>query len=353
MWQKKDDIGLWIWIPENFKFYESIAFFTIKNNILDQDSKFQYAGIAKLKDLATIIIYENGANDELIYTFNNIISESVDQANIIGIFSFKKNRYSKPYTGSFEFIEKLAQEKDTNFKFKLEWSIMVSSEIGVNLQYKDRAFAYNIGIQTVVLPSLFFLSEPYKKIKWSWPKNVLTSINKKKIFQYDNEQKFADFTFADHINIVIITGPPTSGKTILGQRICKFIGNCQICKNEIPPIINGKSLVIINESPTLAEKQKMIYYLMEYNKPYKLETTEKQTMPNLVWIEMNVSKQLVMFLRHLQVQVKKQSCPILRPNKDYTDYYKTFENLYDMPPAITRIHFKLVLKKIPELEYIY
>jgi hypothetical protein len=338
MWIKKDDIGLWLWIPDNYVFYESLAFFTIHNNFLDENKQIQIDN--NIKSIATIVIYENNTNDELIDIFMEYI---VKHLSIIGIFSFKKNRFSKPYTGAFELFEQIVNEKINNFKFKMEWSILISQYIGINGRYIDRAFAHNIGIKSITTPDLYFKRSDIS-IEWYYPANVLTERKKNKLFKFTGEPLFADFLFSKHINIVIITGPPHSGKTILGRRIAKYIGNCIICKNELPNV-SGKSLVHISRSPTIYNKQKLFDWILSYN----------NNSPNLVWIEMDISRQLVEFLRHLRVQISKQTCPELTTYEEIKEYYKLVEKIEDnkIPSAITYIKFPLILKKIPELYYIF
>jgi hypothetical protein len=403
MWHKKDAIGIWIWIPNGFKFKQSLAFFTIENNLLNENKQIRYDKINPLKDIATIIVYENNANNALIDLFTEHVISSLP---IIGIFSFIRNRYSKPFTGAFELLEQIASKanqpkpsepksdepksnepksnepksnepksnepksnepksnevksdelksdevkSDEPFKFKPEWSILVSFDIGINGRYIDRAFAYNIGIKTVTTPDLYF-KHIKKKIEWYWPSYVLLERRKKKLFLFDGEPKFADFLFPNHINIVVITGPPNSGKTILARRISSYIGSSTICKDELPET-TGKSLIHIGHAPSRSDKENLIKWLLKLNKPYK--STDKLVMPNLIWIEMNLPRALVEFIRYLRVQMNYRTCPVLSSDSNIKNYYKSVESLSDdkIPSVITHIQFPLILKKIPELDYIY
>jgi len=360
MWIKKDNIGLWLWIPENYIFHKSMVFLTIRNNLLDENKTIEIDMLDNLKKIATLIIYENNSNEELIELFNEYI---IPKINIIGIFSFKKNRFSKPYTGGFELFEQIIKKRhestetkdstkeeiinsqDTKFTFRPELSILISQNIGINGRYIDRAFAHNIGIKSVITPDLYFKRND-SQVEWYYPTSVLTQRRKNKLFKFTGEPLFADFLFPNHINIVIITGPPHSGKTILGRRLAQYLGKCIICKNELP-IVSGKSLIQISQSPTNFSKQKLFEWILEYNKG--------RESPNLVWIEMDTPRQLVEFLRHLRVQINRQSCPELTHYDIIKDYYKVVEKLPNdkIPPAITHIQFPLVLKKIPELDYIF
>jgi hypothetical protein len=333
MWIKKENIKLWIWVPTNYIFKQSLAFFTIKDNILDQNNIVHYTG---LKDIATIIVYENNTSDELINIFEKYFSE----LPIIGIFSFTRNRYSKPFTGIIEILEDISK-----IKFKMEWSILVGNDIGINGKYIDRAFAHNIGINTVTSPKLYF-KRTNTKLEWSWPKQVLTINQKKKLFQYEGEPKFCDFLFSKHINIVIITGPPKSGKSILARRISQYLGDCNIYKNELPLEYKSQSLIHISCSPLSGDKIQLLEWINKLN---------KNELKNLVWIEIDIQKVLVEFLRYLHVEINKKSCPTLSSYLEIKDYYKNNEQLCEdkIPTNITHIKFPIILKKIPQLDYIF
>lgn len=363
MWLKKDNIGLWMWIPEKYIFRESVAFFTIKDNILNDNNQIQRTELDIILNVATIIIYENNTTGDLTNLFTQHIAEKI---SVIGIFSFKRNRYSKPFTGAIELLEQIASETNP-WKFRPDLSIMVSHDIGINGHYIDRAFAHNIGIKAITTPNLYF-KRSMAQVEWNWPTTMLTERQKKKLFRFTEEPKFADFLFAKYRNIVIITGPPNSGKTILGRRIAQYLGNCVVCKNELisPAQSRGKSLVHISRSPTIGDKETLLNWLLEYNKPFQL-TNKKKTndqiinpesdnnSANLVWIEMDVPRAVVEFLRYLRVQISRQTCPELTQHGEIKEYYKTVEILPEdkIPSAITHMSFPLILKKIPELDYIY
>jgi hypothetical protein len=412
MWYKYDNIGLWIWIPDNYKFRESLAFFTMHNNILDENKQIRHFGLDILKDRATIVIYENGATADIVEQFceyvagpdvaidasaggNQVVANAaVGNPNIadasimnggpttsapamptdsavlekspfamdrgylaaIGIFSFTRNRYSKPFTGGMEKLQELAADiAGAHFTFRPDWSIVVSPHIGIGGKYIDRAFAHNIGIQTVITPALYF-KQTTLRVGWNWPTYVLTEAQKKKLFLFDGEPRFSQFLCAGQ-NLVVITGPPSSGKTILGRRIAQFVGGCTLCKNELPPAksFGTKSIVHISSAPTARDKEVLVKWLCDNGTGNAHVGTNRAAAPNLVWIEMNVSRQLAEFLRNLRVQISKQSCPALSPYTEIKNYYRHVEPLDDdkIPEVIKHLRFPLILKQIKELNYIY
>lgn len=435
MWHKRDAIGVWIWVPDNYVFRESVAFFTMQNNILDENKQIRHFGLDILKDRATIVIYENGATPELVNEFceyvtlapimqdqqsisplhasdESVVSKPHSESNekspfaaergglsAIGIFSFKRNRYSKPFTGAMELLQELARDAITTqngntkamsmamemanrksgpaasigspevdppnssaqWMFRPEWSIVVSPHIGIGGRYVDRAFAHNVGIQTVVTPELYFKLST-AKVSWNWPQHVITEAQKRKLFLFQGEPRFSQFLTTGQ-NLVIITGPPNSGKTILGRRVAQFIGGCTICKNELPPAksFGAKSIVHISCAPSAREKERLVKWLAEHigrgelrERKINSERTT-QSAVNLVWIEMAVPRQLAEFMRNLRVQISRQTCPSLAPYSEIKHYYKTVEPLDPdkIPAAITPIKFPLILKKIKELDYIF
>lgn len=360
MWYKKEDIGFYIWVPEEYKFFDSFGIFS--------DIKYDQHILDKLKELSeksTIILYENylQRDDAAINNLENIFKD----INIIIAISFFKNRYSKPFTGGFEYIIDIANKINSNFEFKPELSIMVSNKIGLDLKslqllniikgdYIDRAFAHNIGIKTVIPPSMFFENK-IEKISWSWPKSVLPLINRDKLF-YEKEPQFKDFIFANIKNIIFIVGPPFSGKTVLSRRINKIL-ECKIIDKQTPFEINEYdikneldntiSIIFICCAATMKEKQKIIEIFEQFKiikKPI-----------NAVWINMITHKQIITFMRYFKVQIAKTTNIILESNERINKYYANIrkENYseIEIPKYITQINFPLVLKKMPELMYIF
>jgi hypothetical protein len=380
MWKKLDSVLLWV--PANYIFRESLAFFTLAG-ILDDTKQIKRYGLDILRDKATIVVYENITADSadtdfdpelhhLVASFKaHILGElppadmqssqveqvpnitATDTIPIIGIFAFKRNRYSKPFTGAYELLQEEATIHehaagrllaDMPFVFRPQWSIMVSDHIGVAGRYVDRAFAQNIGISTIVTPAIYFKTSQ-AKIEWNWPHHVMTPTQKKKLFAYTGEPRFADFLFPGHINIVAITGPPCSGKTVLAKRVAQYI-NGTICKEEMPSVL-GKSLVYVGRAASAQDKQKVVEWLSARN-------TYGAT-PNIVWLEMEVPRIVAEFLRNLRVQISARSCPELLPYTEFKSYYRNLDSLPGMrvPSFITHMRFPLILKKIKELDYVF
>lgn len=385
MWNKNINVGAHVWIPEQYKLFESIAIFTI--DILDllmdtkETGKVAFDKIKNLTQNASIILYENiyeNQLDELCKKFQEFAMDK--NIPIIAIFSTIRNRYSKPFTGGFEYIIKMAAENN-NYKFCPEYSIMVSNNIGArgagisnfkanSNKYLDRAFAHNIGIKTIITPNMFFGTSA-EKLEWSWPINVLTNKQKNKLFFDKIEPKFIDFMQTERPNIIFITGPPSSGKTILAHRIMKFLLNCRLfdystnfekhsanstnnflteAMHSLTETKHNKSFICILEAP---KKQDKLFIIDTLNKFKKTEANI-----NLLWMEMNVEKIVVEFLRHLRVQIGRHSNPVIAPFNAIKQYYENLE-LFEIDAVtnnmsgITHIDFPLVLKKIPELNYIF
>lgn len=355
MLQKKENIGIWIWIPDNYQFKQSIAFFTLKNNLLIKNELYkntsnsnlinnaEYVLVSPLENLiknATIVIYENYATQELVDMYITYIANKIPS---IAIFSFIKNRYSKPFTGGYELLNELAITTNKDFKFNTKLSIMVSNNIGINKFYYDRAFANNIGITTITTPDIFFRSSN-RIIEWSYPTYILTINQKKKLFKFNGEPSFASFLAPECKNVIAITGPPHSGKTVLARRIALYLQNCDIYKNEYPNNVS-KSMIHISTSPTYPDKINLLKWIIDND----------IGSPNMVWIELDISKSIVELFRYLRVQINKKNNYILSDYSNITSYYKKLEFLPEctIPNNINHMIFPIVLKNIPELYYIY
>lgn len=391
MWYKHDEWGLWIWHPDDFVFYPALSFFTLNNNIIMEDGGIQSEKLLTLIGIASIVIYENNASEKLISDFKKI----TDNIPVIGIFSFKQNKYSKPYTGGFEYLLQLANNAHNSdlsnplsapFKFNMDWSIMISPNIGIDGKYIDRAFAFNIGIpmQNISTPNIFFDNiiyppvkniSPYqssspsimqKKIKWSWPRHILSIEQKNKLFQFTDETPFSSFLYLNTQHIIIISGAPLSGKTILARRISAYLNNqAQICKDIpihlLPPHSQNHSTIFTNSFPNISDKQKLLRWLASHSFDVKL-----------IWIDIQLPLSLNNLFRHLRVQLCK-SLPInttnhttnhntnhtnnippaeLSPINSINLFHKLYQPL-NPPPNIHYIKFPIVLKKIPELYYVY
>lgn len=364
MWQSVN--GFFWKIPANYQFKPSIGIF---GNIQHKQSNIEK--IAAIADKCTVLIYDN------IFEQPNAIDEQhsdakasmaiYDGLDLIVAVATTNNRYSKPYTAGFDQILQ-------GIQFRPDLSIVVSDHIGLDLKsrlqlkitsnnYADRAFAHNIGISTVVSTAMFFENRT-DRVEWEWPYQVIPLDHREKLFFGEKEPAFRDFIFPEAQNIICINGPPCSGKTVLARRINKVIP-CAVVENSCdgglvksgesgpsaPGNVSGSSRAPGPSAPnyiftycaaTASEKQNIINMFGRYTGNV-----------NHVWIEMCVRRQVVEFMRGFRVQVTNSE---LESNDRIRDYYaKLLADTSNavIPENITCVIFPLVLKRMPELMYIY
>ncbi len=337
MWQNLN--GFYWRIPVNYEFKSAIAVF---GNIQHVETNIEK--LTAIANKCVVLIYDNmfGGDFERIKASMALY----DNLDIILAFATINNRYSKPYTAGFEHIF-------GNNKIRTDLSIVVSDQIGLDLHsrlrlriksstYIDRAFAHNIGISTVVTTAMFFngRSDP---VECEWPYHVVPLAIREKLFHDGQEPAFRDFIFPEARNIICINGPPYSGKTVLARRINKVIPCCIVENSLDEPTNDGTSIIYTYSAATDEDKREIISVFARYSGNI-----------NHVWIEMGVRRQVVEFLRYFRVQVTGAELESdARIREYYSQLFQASCDCINVPGNITQVLFPLVLKRVPELMFIY
>ena len=384
MWKEVDT--LIYYIHKDYKFYSNVVIFSLIGTIIRSVSckydniKLNYLYskktiIEKLKELSdncvSIIIYEC-FNTNILDIFKKVIEQIMIDINvpIITFFSTKRNKYSKPFTHIWKLIE-LMYKKDNNPLY-IDKSLMIGNKAGrISHKHKkldksslDRAFASNIKI-SFTTPERFFLNTN-KFTLWKYDNNLL---NKSEIdILIKNANNINTPIIIDEINIlpifktytIIVTGPPTCGKTILSHKIKKKWdtdynkGNIDIIditsteenKEEDIKLSMGNSFV----------KSNSVLIHLTYNKSTILNIIKysiNMNSPVLV-IEIMADIKLCKLLNFSKVQKSETTKTTLLNELEWSLYYKSYTKInYKNMICVRHVEFPLLLNITDEIMYDY
>ena len=241
MWKTIDTLTYFI--PPNFNYSKSVAVFSLFNTLLRPSHMgLKYWSInvkERLQELykknASIIVIHTFDTDELDMV-KGICDKMLKDLNIPVMFFFatKRNKYSKPFTNIWILIELFY--KKANKTINKQMSIYVGNSAGriknVKSSYRmyekcidkscvDRAFAHNIGL-VFITPEMLFHNDK-SGIMWRYSDQVITQKDRK----YLAGKSYHQPIISDELKklpeskkyIIMITGPPCSGKTTLALKI--------------------------------------------------------------------------------------------------------------------------------------
>jgi DNA 3'-phosphatase len=198
-----------------------------------------------LKDVhdrgGSIIFLENQGSKP-IYFIKSSIADFIKMMNMnnslvpfIFIVSTKKNMYKKPQTNIFKAIKNEYKILDKNID--LENSIYIGANAGRtgnelrcrDASVVDRALCHNIGIPCFRTPEQVFLGDetPYE---WHWNssmpsrRDVLHMVNQGSI----EEENTLFNSFTGPRMAILLNGPHSSGKSLLGNHIKRHLGRGDI-----------------------------------------------------------------------------------------------------------------------------
>lgn len=395
MWTYEEDNKLLYYVHDHFKFEKNLLILSFSNTLIEGEihkDNITYMNLfddnvetvlSQLNEYGSIVIIENTkvAKETVKLVVGKFFTLLKNEIPIIILFSLADNKYKKPYTHSLGKLYDIYNKKtpDNTFKFDLENSIVIGNNAGrLGSKYLkkdvsdcDRAFASNIGINNFRTPEQVFLNEQTSR-QWKWVKNLnVESIIKqqKSLIEPSFETIISGINLTNNINIIYITGPPTSGSTLLGNRINAFINKSGLL-SEIIDINNYTSTSLMLEFITLQLKDLVnnprILIIIDL-----LETTAKRLrhfgkivdntdkLINIKYIEMNATREVCEFMNKFRLQISKSSkIELTKPNA-YNAYYRSYRPLIDngltMPLSkkidLKYISYPLIIRERPELFY--
>jgi hypothetical protein len=243
MWDFDDKNKFLYFVSKNFVFNPSVAITSLNNTLIVDDVKKEKIPYMKLYDNSVIDflkqVNENGSIviiDNMvgcaqttiklgISSFFKLINNDQNNIPFIIIFPLRNNRFKKPYKHIFNKLQDIYKAHSTEI-IDLATSIVIGNNAGrlktqsypADLSDCDRAFAYNIGISTFRTPDEVFRDETITR-QWCWnfdQKIITTYVDQCKI---KVEPKFNHMFDINQKSIIFLTGPPSSGKTLLSRRI--------------------------------------------------------------------------------------------------------------------------------------
>jgi hypothetical protein len=414
MWYFEEDKKLLYFISTNFTYRPNVAILSFNNTLISGKMEKNnipvmslYNGniipfLEKINDIGSIIIIENATRISsdtikgIIGKFMTLIDNETRQLSFMMLFPLENNKFQKPYTHIFNKIQHLymsaTQEKDLNNVIFLDKSIMIGANAGrlETRVYKadesdiDRAFANNIKLSNFNTPSQIFLNDDNIR-QWRWK----SDINIKEILEKQKtllEPSFSTiFNDGGDINeflkkkcVVFISGPPTSGKSILCNRVESFLReiyksiNIEDAQFTILKSCNFKDTqdMIQLFGSRLLENTSHLFIVdtLEYNykrNPYFKLINELppdiKKQKCIRYFEIETDRKICEFLNKFKLQITKniiKATPAYYYNNYYMQYRKPdFNIIYgkdgDLTVDFKYINYPLVLRHRPEIFYKY
>ena len=352
MWKHVDTVTYYI--SDDFKFSPSIAIFSFIGTIVKKvdlataQPKYTFPeAILKEKmesiGAASIIVYDsfNTTNLTSIKTAFEQFQKLIG-CPMIAFFSTARNKYSKPFTGVWKLIELLYKKHEKTINKPSSLIIgnragrVTIKQIKKDRDCTDRAFANNISI-SFVTPEKFFLNDN-KLSLWAWD----TILNKKAREKLVADNKSVPIIL-DEIKLlpksdkytIIITGPPSCGKTTLAKKIKRKWD----AENGIIEIVGETD---INKAPSV---------IIETQNLTNIIKASMEKLAPILIIEIQCDEYISQLIDFMKVQTQNS---ILKPKTYFAQYkFRRPKNIYENIPCVRYVKFPLVLQSCEELWFEY
>ena len=373
MWKLIDTVDCFI--SEDFGFSPTISIFsfigTIVKKVDKTDNSLNYIYNFNLINDKISFINNNGGSIIVIDSFNSPNIDNIKCAfetfhkaikcPVIVLFSTLRNKYSKPFTGTWNILRLLYKKQKKTIKKNL--SLVIGNRAGRKAKKdkdcSDRAFAHNLEINFTT-PEKFFMND-MKFYEWSWCPNMLNKASKEKLL--DNKTKVP--IIIDEINqlpksekyTIIITGSPSCGKTTLSNKIKRKWEQEYKTPSETlsDNILDHDNIILKLHEYLSANKSVIIDLLCSYDKILQIIKKSMENFTPIMIIEIITSFQIVQLLDHIKVQSSTDSKTQVLNKIYWSQYYKKYiKPKYDIP-CVRYIEFPLVLNPREEIwmEYSY
>jgi len=219
----------------------------------------------------------------------------------------------------------------------------------------DKAFCSNIGIKTFFTPEQIFLEDSSIR-NWRWDNSILTPKSIKYLQEKQNindEPNFEDFIPNTNNCIIFITGPPSSGKTLLSKRILDFLltkykkektsikildinnfSNQHLCMSTLKSTLSNKDydyLCVIDIINNLYVANQYFNILSNFTKSDNFtinKNIDKNNVINdIIYINIDCNIQLCYFLNEFKLQICKSSNIFLNEKFKFSNYLNNKKNI--------------------------
>jgi DNA 3'-phosphatase len=386
MWNYEDDNKLLYFVSSNFTYKPNVAIFSLGKTLIKDTISKEKIPFMQLNDIlpslyqinenGSIIIIESGIkisreNLKLITKkFFDLIDNQNNLIPFIIMFPLKNNKFQKPYTQIFTKLQELYIAKE---KYIItEKSIVIGNAAGrlkTNLyppDYNDhdRAFASNIGV-AFKTPEQFLNNESVPR-QWMWYNDNINKflLDQKSLLEPSFDNIFKPLINTEKKYIIFITGAPTSGKTLLSNRVKQYldnfndknfkdkdikifdINNYSNVQQMLPLVkssINACDNIIIADILETETKRNNYFHLIDNLENYKI-----------YYIEIDVSRELCEFLNLFKLQISRSIFEIY-PKYIYNNYYNNYKPISTNHKKNLSVYisFPLILRSKKEIYYHY
>jgi hypothetical protein len=400
MWNYETDTGVMYHISKNFEFNETVAIFSLHNTLIKSVLSKDKIPFMQLFDNGVIEFLQNIHNgggsliimDDMqgvpqyiikdgIKRFYELLDNATLELPFFVMFSTINNRYRKPYTHIFDKLKSIYGSR-SEIRIDVEQSILVGNNAGriKTMTFggdlvTDRAFAHNIGIANFITPQVAFSGDNIQR-NWKWNPSIIGdfTIKHKTLVEMPMESIFEN---TGNNRVIFVTGPPTSGKTLLANRIREYLVGLNPNKSvDIFDINNYESMrqmvAVIRKDIDSQIKNKIskdivIVHPMELNYIRNMYFSIFEPIPvavmkhyHIKYIEVDIERPLAEFLNMFRMQISRSNT--LKPHSkyDYNTYYYRYDKfdilkitLKKIIPALKYIRYRFVIREKPEMFYKY
>jgi hypothetical protein len=353
-----------VYMPKKFAPTPNVAIFSLGALVKKvKKGKKHYACsdvatiLAKISIKASVVVLENVTNAK---TFNNAKSSFewlIEQVDIPILGLFMRGKFQKPYTHVWDVVQDLYNGINIDKNLSMMCGNMAGrTRMGLyqaDWSDYDRAFADNVGIAFVT--ERLFTGRPERK--WVWTSKVIDHDTRHRYMAEGKEDDEPDLVAAidkmaeSRAYLIIVMGPPSSGKNLLSRRIQsdweQRMGSTLVQLGEkttedtLDKHLDARESVLINGKFGKASPRKKL-----------VSVAAKNGVPTLI-VSMTTPKELCILLHRISVQSailgKKSSSKVV------DTYFKTFQDphddLYKGQVDRTRlmcINYPMVVRERPE-----
>ena len=389
MWIYEENNHLLYFISNNFLYKPNIIITAFNKCLIEDEIKKEKIKVMSLKknvlqflksvDNHSLIIVENTPKiplttlKESIGKFFKLIDNENNNIPFMILFSLRNNRFKKPYTHIYEKIQTLyeihyADFGNTNKQKENHIDKSNSLIIGPNAgrlktsNYNkdesdcDRAFASNIGITNFRTPEQIFYNDLTQR-QWCWYFDKIEGILNK---QKNRVESSFDKFFEQGVNyVVFISGPPSSGKTCLGNRVKKELKKYSEYITIIIDINAFNSIkhmldTFVNSLSTDDKKNIIVIDTLENDNKRSMFFTKLDNTIQCRYIEIDIDRQTCEFLNRFELQLSKKNKELYHSYtyNSYYHYYRSF--LYSSKishPQLKYMKFPLIVYTRKEIFY--